>query len=403
MANLELPEWCESLFDEDARYFALLGGRGSAKSYSVAATLILRAASKPLRILCAREIQKSIKDSVKRLLDDTIERAGLQGFFVSTDTEIRGQNGSLILFAGLRSNIDSIKSMEGIDICWVEEAQTVSQASLDILIPTIRKPSSQIYFTWNPKNQTDPVDAMFVGETKPPKTIFLRVNWDNNPWFPDVLKAEMEYDRGRDVDKYNHVWLGGYMRNSEARVFRNWKVEDFEAPDDATHRFGADWGFASDPTVLIRCHVVGRTIYVDHEAYRVGCEIMDTPDLFFTVPDSEKWPIVADSARPETISHMRKHGFPKIMPAIKGPKSVEEGVEWLKSYDIVVHPRCQHTIDELTCYSYKTDPLTGTILPILADRDNHLIDALRYACEAIRRSVPPKTFDVQPLATVSKW
>jgi len=403
VANLELPEWCESLFDEEARYFALLGGRGSAKSYSVATTLILRAASKPLRILCAREIQKSIKDSVKRLLDGTIARAGLQEFFVSTDTEIRGQNGSLILFAGLRSNIDSIKSIEGIDVCWVEEAQTVSQASLDILIPTIRKPGSQIYFTWNPKNQTDPVDAMFVGETKPPKTIFLRVNWDHNPWFPDVLKAEMEYDRGRDVDKYKHVWLGGYLRNSEARVFRNWKIEDFETPNDITHRFGADWGFASDPTVLIRCHVVGRTIYVDHEAYRVGCEIMDTPDLFFTIPDSEKWPIVADSARPETISHMRKHGFPKIMPAIKGPKSVEEGVEWLKSYDIVVHPRCQHTIDELTCYSYKTDPLTGQILPILADRDNHLIDALRYACEAIRRAVPPKTFDVQPLATVSRW
>ena len=151
MANLDLPEWCESLFDEDARYFALLGGRGSAKSYSVAATLILRAASKPLRILCAREIQKSIKDSVKRLLDDTIERTGLREFFVSTDTEIRGRNGSLILFAGLRSNIDSIKSMEGIDVCWVEEAQTVSQmvdsvlalpedTKLMILAPVVWKP-----------------------------------------------------------------------------------------------------------------------------------------------------------------------------------------------------------------------------------------------------------------------
>jgi phage terminase large subunit len=365
--------------------------------------LILRAASKPLRILCAREIQKSIKDSVKRLLDDTIARAGLQEFFVSTDTEIRGQNGSLILFAGLRSNIDSIKSIEGIDVCWVEEAQTVSQASLDILIPTIRKPGSQIYFTWNPKNQTDPVDVMFVGETKPPKTIFLRVNWDRNPWFPDVLKAEMEYDRSRDPDKYKHVWLGSYLSNSEARVFRNWSIEEFDTPEDATHRFGADWGFASDPTVLIRCHVIGRTIYVDHEAYRVGCEIMDTPDLFLTVPESEKWPIVADSARPETISHMQRHGFPKIMPAIKGPKSVEEGIEWLKSHDIVVHPRCKHTIDELSCYSYKTDPLTGAVLPVLADRDNHLIDALRYACEASRRAAPKKAVEVQPLATVNRW
>ncbi len=403
MVNLDLPDWCENLFNEDARYFALLGGRGSAKSYSVAATLILRAASKPLRILCAREIQKSIKDSVKRLLDDTIERTGLRDFFVSTDTEIRGKNGSLILFAGLRSNIDSIKSMEGIDVCWIEEAQTVSQASLDILIPTIRKPGSQIYFTWNPKNATDPVDAMFTGSTMPPNTVFLRVNWDQNPWFPDVLKAEMEYDRARDPDKYKHVWLGGYVSNSEARVFRNWRIEEFEAPADAVHRFGADWGFATDPTVLIRCHVIGRTIYVDHEAYRVGCEIMDTPNLFLTVPESEKWPIVADSARPETISHMQKNGFPKIMPAVKGPKSVEEGIEWLKSHDIVVHPRCQHTIDELTCYSYKTDPLTGVVLPVLADRDNHLIDALRYACEASRRAAPKKAVEVKPLATMNRW
>jgi phage terminase large subunit len=403
MKTLELPDWCENLFDEDVRYFALVGGRGSAKSYSVAATLILRAAAKPLRILCAREIQKSIKDSVKRLLDDTIERAGLQGFFTSTDTEIRGKNGSLILFAGLRTNIDSIKSMEGIDICWVEEAQTVSQSSLDILIPTIRKPESQIYFTWNPKYPTDPVDKMFLPDDLPPKTRFLRVNWDQNPWFPDVLKAEMEYDKRRDPDKYKHVWLGGYVSNSEARVFRNWRIEEFETPAEVTHRFGADWGFASDPTVLIRCHVVNRTIYVDHEAYRVGCEIMDTPDLFLTVPESEKWPIIADSARPETISHMQRHGFPKIMSAIKGPKSVEEGIEWLKSYDIVVHPRCQHTIDELTCYSYKTDPLTGVVLPVLADRDNHLIDALRYACEAIRRAAPRKAVEVTPLATINRW
>lgn len=403
MADMELPDWSEELFNEDARYFALVGGRGSAKSYSVAAALILRAASKPLRILCAREIQRSIKDSVKRLLDDTIKRTGLQGFFTSTDTEIRGENGSLILFAGLRTNIDSIKSMEGIDICWVEEAQTVSQSSLDILIPTIRKPGSQIYFTWNPKYKTDPIDSMFNADDLPPRTSFMRVNWDQNPWFPDVLKAEMEYDRARDPDKYKHVWLGGYVSNSEARVFRNWKIEEFEAPEDAVHRFGADWGFASDPTVLIRCHIIGRTLYVDYEAYRVGCEIVDTPNLFLTVPDSEKWPIVADSARPETISHMQKNGFPKIMPAVKGPKSVEEGIEWLKSHDIVVHPRCQHTIDELTLYSYKTDPLTGAILPVLADRDNHLIDALRYACEASRRAAPRKPVEVKPLATMNRW
>jgi phage terminase large subunit len=130
---------------------------------------------------------------------------------------------------------------------------------------------------------------------------------------------------------------------------------------------------------------------------------MDTPDLFFTVPDSEKWPMVADSARPETISHMRRNGFPKIMPAVKGPKSLEEGIEFLKTYDIVVHPRCKHTIDELTLYSYKIDKLTGNILPLLDDKKNHIIDALRYACEGVRRAVTNKPKIFVPLPTSNKW
>jgi phage terminase large subunit len=118
----------------------------------------------------------------------------------------------------------------------------------------------------------------------------------------------------------------------------------------------------------------------------VGCEIVDTPSLFMTVPESEKWPITADSARPETISYMRKNGFPKIMSAVKGARSLEEGVEFLKSFDIVVHPRCRHLADELTLYSYETDKLTGQVIPKLKDKDNHLIDALRYACEGARRA-----------------
>ena len=399
--RVELPEWASVLFDEALRNIAVRGGRGGGKSRSIASALVLRAAQKPLRILCAREIQKSIKDSVKRLLDDEIERAGLRAFFTSTDTEIRGANGSLFLFVGLRTNIDSVKSMEGIDVCWIEEAQSVSQGSLDVLIPTIRKPGSQLIFSWNPRLETDPVDAMFCGATMPPRSRLLTVNHGDNPWFPSVLRAELEYDRKRDPDKYRHVWEGEYLRNSERRVFKNWRVEEFEAPPDAVHRYGADWGFAVDPTVLVRCHIVGRTLYVDHEAYMVGCEIADTPDVFATVPGSERWPIVADSARPETISHLRRNGYPKIMAAVKGPRSLEEGVEWLRSHDIVVHPRCVHLIDELTLYSYKADPLTGAVLPVLEDRDNHVIDALRYACESARRTAaqkPAAAVNVAPMA-----
>ena len=216
---------------------------------------------------------------------------------------------------------DSIKSLEGYDRAWVEEAQSLSQQSLDLLRPTIRKPGSELWFTWNPRNETDPVNWLLRGDNPPPQSTVIEVNYQQNPWFPDVLSDEMEYDKRRDPDKFQHVWRGAYLQNSQSRVFRNWCIEEFDAPPDAIHRLGADWGFAVDPTVLVRCHIEGRKLYVDHEAYMVGCEITDTPDLFMQIPESEKWPIVADSARPETISHMRKNGFPKIMGAIKGPRS----------------------------------------------------------------------------------
>lgn len=355
--------------------------------------------------VCVREIQKSLNQSVKRLLENKIEELNAGAYFEVQEAQIKSKKGSgRIIFQGMQNHTaDSIKSLEGYDRAWVEEAQSLSQTSLDLLRPTIRKPGSELWFSWNPRSNTDPVDSLLRGDTPPPGSHVVQVNYLDNPWLPDVLRQEMEYDKRRDPDKYAHIWLGEYQRNSEARVFKNWRIEEFEAPRDAVHRLGADWGFAVDPTVLVRCHIIGRTLYIDHEAYRIGCEILDTPDLFMTVPESEKWPLVADSARPETISHMMRHGFPKIMPAVKGPRSVEEGIEWLKSYDIVVHPRCTHTIDELTLYSYKTDPATGAILPILEDKKNHVIDALRYACEGVRRASKMDKPKPKPIATINRW
>lgn len=381
---VKLPEWAERLW-EPSRFKVMKGGRGSGKSRSAASALVLQAASHPHRILCAREIQKSIKDSVKRLLDDEIERLGLGDYFESTENEIRGKNGSLFIFAGLRGNSASIKSMEGITRCWVEEAQMISQTSLQDLIPTIRAPGSEIWFTYNPKTPDDPVDKMFVTDEPPPSSIILNVNWQDNPWFPDVLRMEMEYDKKRDMDKYLHVWEGHYWTSSEARVFRNWRVEEFEVEKNWVMRQGADWGFSVDPSVLVQCAIEGKRLYVPYEAYMIGCEIDSLPDLFLSVPEAEKWPVVADSARPETISYMQRHGFPKMLPAVKGAKSLEEGVQFLQSFDIIVHPRCKHLIDELTLYSYKRDPLTDKVIPVLEDKDNHVIDALRYACESARR------------------
>ena len=341
--------------------------------------------------MCIREVQKDLQHSVKKLLELKVSSFNAGYYFDIQDKRILTKHGGLTIFQGMQDHTaESIKSLEDFDRALIEEGQALSQRSLDLLRPTIRKAGSEIWVGWNPKKSTDPIDALLRGENPPPGAKVVQANYMDNPWFPEELRLEMEYDRKRDPDKYRHIWLGGYESHSEARVFKNWRVEEFETDREAVFRLGADWGFAVDPTVLVRCYIVGRKLYVDHEAYMVGCEIVNIPDLFARVPDSHKWFITADSARPETISHVRKNGYPKINAAIKGPKSLEEGVEFLQSFDIIVHPRCKHLIDELTLYSYETDKLTGMVLPKLQDKDNHVIDALRYACEGARRAVKQK-------------
>lgn len=370
-----------------SRYKGAHGGRGSGKSHFFAEMLVERALMQPgLRAACVREVQKSLKNSVKLLVEDKIRRLGVISSFEILEAEIRTPGGGVIIFQGMQNHTaDSIKSLEGFDVAWVEEAQSLSQRSLDLLRPTIRKPGSELWFSWNPNKPTDPVDVLLRGENPPSDSVVIEVNWNDNPFLPDELKADLEDDRRRDPDKFLHVWQGHYALNSEARVFRNWKIEEFETPRDAVHRFGADWGFAIDPTVLVRCHIEGRTLYVDAEVSEVGCEIDRTPALFDRIPGSRKFLIRADSSRPETVSYMKRQGF-RIVPAIKGQGSVEDGVEFLRSFDIIVHPRCARVAEELTLYAYKTDPQTGEILPMLEDKNNHTIDALRYALEELRRT-----------------
>ena len=389
--SIQTPGWSEPYFKElqagtPVRDLALYGGRGSGKSHFAAEHLIERSIDEKLFIVCIREVQKSLDQSVKRLLEVKIEQLGVGRYFNIKHDRITTANGGQFIFNGMQDHTsDSIKSLEGYDVAWIEEAQNLSQRSLNLLRPTIRKSGSMMIWTWNPRYEDDPVDQYFRRE-KNEKSVVIPVNFTENPWFPEELKLEMERDKRRDLDKYAHVWLGDYEKNSEARVFKNWIVDEFEAPADAMFRFGADWGFASDPTVLIRCYLVGRKLYIDYEAYQIGCEIMDTPDLFMSIPGAELWPLTADSSRPETISHMRKNGFPKIQKAVKGKNSIREGIEWLKTFDIVVHPRCTHTISELTLYQYKVDPKTLKITSVLKDDHNHVIDALRYAVENVRRT-----------------
>lgn len=370
-----------------ARYKGAFGGRGAAKSHFFAEVWLEENISDRLDVVCIREVQKSLTYSVKRLLEQKIEHFNAGMYFDVQDKKINTRRGGVTVFEGMQDQTaESMKSFEAFKRAWVEEAQSLSQRSLDVLRPTMRMPGSELWFSWNPNFASDPIDKLLRGTELPPGAKVVRTSYKDNPWLPEELRRELEYDQRRDLDKFAHIWLGEYQRNSEARVFKNWRIEEFEVDAEAVKRQGADWGYSVDPSVLVQCYIVGRTLYVPYEAYMVGCEITDTPALFMTVPESEKWPITADSARPETISHLRRNGFPKIMRAVKGPKSLEEGVEFLKSFDIVVHPRCVHLIDELTLYSFVTDALTGSVLPKLGDKNNNVIDALRYACEGARRA-----------------
>ncbi len=370
-----------------ARYKGAHGGRGSGKSHFFGELWLEENVADRYDFVCLRETLKSLEFSVKKLLEAKIVAFNAGDYFDVQDRRILSKHGGVTIFEGMQNHTaDSIKSLEGFDRAWFEEGQNASDKSLTLLRPTIRKAGSQLWFGWNPMQATDPIDALLRGKEPPPDACVVEVNYMDNPWLPDELRAEMEYDKRRDPDKYAHVWLGHYQRNSEARVFKNWRIEEFDTDPNWVLRQGADWGFSVDPSVLVQCAIVGRTLYVPHEAYRVGCDIDFLPDLFRTVPEAERWPTTADSARPETISYMQRHGFPKMLAALKGAKSLEEGVEFLKSFDIVVHPRCAHLIDELTLYSYETDPLTNQVIPKLADKDNHVIDSLRYACEGARRA-----------------
>jgi phage terminase large subunit len=342
------------------------------------------------RILCTRETQNSLSDSALSVLKRVIADYGLTEAFTQTKHGLKCPgSGSEFIFRGLQEP-HRIKSLDGITLCLVEEAQSVSKEAWDNLIPTIREPDSEIWVSFNPDLEDDPAYQMFVVTERPDAEV-VKINYDDNPYFPPPLQKELDYDKETDFERYQHVWEGEPRTISNAQVFHGkWRTAVFETPEGAAFYYGADWGFAQDPTTLVRCYIDGDVLYVDREAYGVGVEIDETARLFESVPDVKRWPITADSARPELISHLRRDGF-NIRGAAKGKGSVESGIEFLRSFrEIVVHERCKHTADELKHYSYKVDKRTGDILPILVDAHNHMIDALRYAVEKIWAGKEPR-------------
>lgn len=385
--DLELPECMEPLF-QPARYKVFYGGRGGGKSWCFARVLLMLALQRKIRVLCAREFQVSIADSVHRLLCDQISALGLEGRYSITKTQITSALGSEFIFKGLHHNAQEIKSLEGVDICWVEEAQSVSRESWDLLIPTIRKQGSEIWISFNPGLPDDETWKRFV--LNPPQdAVVVKVGWEDNPWFPETLRGEMEYCRSIDPEAFAHIWGGEPRVISEAQVFRGrYEVTPFETPADARFFHGVDWGFAKDPTALVRLFVRDGCLYLDAEAYGVGVELDELPQLFDSIPTSRKWPVKADAARPETISFMCRKGF-RVSAAKKWAGSVEDGVALLKGFRrIYIHPRCTHAADEFRLYSYKVDKNNGDVLPVIVDAHNHIIDAARYALDGYVKKAP---------------
>lgn len=379
--RIEIPPFYRFLA-EPHRYKSVHGGRGAARSWSFARTLTGLAVARKKRILCTREFQSSIKDSVHQLLSDQIATLGLSRYYDIRRDYIRSTVGSEFIFKGLKTNTTEIKSIEGIDICWVEEAQTTSDDSWGILIPTIRKDNSEIWLSWNTGEETDPTYKRFVANP-PDDCVSVKATYLNNPFFPETLERERLYLQRVDPDAYAHIWEGDPKHIGDACIFKGkYAIEEFEAPEGTRFYYGSDWGFSTDPTTLIRSYIVGNHLYIDYEAYGVGVELDEIPQLFSVVPGYREWPILADNSRPETISYLRKQHGLRTEAAEKGKGSVEDGISYLRKFEkIHVHQRCKHTIEELKLYSYKQDPQTKEVLPIIIDKHNHCIDAIRYGLQ----------------------
>ncbi|HHR6499819.1 TPA: PBSX family phage terminase large subunit [Providencia alcalifaciens] len=391
--QLPIPAKLAPLFiATNKRYRCSYGGRGSAKTRTFALMSAVRAYQASNNgesgvILCAREFMNSLEESSMEEVKQAIRAVPwLAAHFDIGEKYIRTIDRKVsYVFCGLRHNLDSIKSKARILLCWVDEAETVSETAWQKLDPTVREDNSEIWVTWNPEKDGSATDKRFRKNASD-DCITVEMNYSDNPWFPSVLEGVRQKDRERlDDATYAWVWEGAYLENSEKQVLAG-KYEIKSFSDDLWKKadrllFGADFGFAKDPNTLLRQFILDECLYIEYEVYGVGIELDHMPAFYDKIPESRKWPIKADSARPETISYLRRQGF-NISAAKKWQGSVEDGITFLRGFKkIIIHPRCKETAKEARLYSYKTDRITGEVLPVILDANNHCWDASRYGLD----------------------
>ena len=393
-SNAQFPVKLACLFDPPkSRYRVLHGGRGGAKSWGVARALLIKAAKEPLRILCAREFMTSMRDSVHKLLSDQIIDLGLQTFYEITQASIRGKNGSEFSFVGLKNNVANVKSYEGVDICWVEEAQTVTRLSWNVLVPTIRKPDSEIWVTFNPELETDETYQRFVVH-KPENAVVTKVNWNDNPWFPDTLKLEMESLKARDPEAHRTVWEGFCRQTVDGAIFaKEVQMAELEnritrVPYDATKPVHAvfDLGWA-DATAIWFVQFIGmetRLIrYMEDNQQTISHYLAEMQkfgyvyDTLWLPHDAQNKTLAANGRSIEEIVRAAGH---KTRIIEKTP--VVDSINAARTIFRSCYFDRENCYDGLQClrhYRYEVDPDTKQFSRNpLHDQYSHGADAFRY-------------------------
>ena len=409
LSEVEFPVKLECLFKK-SRYKVLWGGRGGAKSWGIARALLILGAKSQLRILCAREFQTSIKDSVHKLLSDQVLELGLTDFYDVIDRTIRGKNGTEFNFVGLKNNVANVKSYEGVDICWVEEAQTVSARSWDVLVPTIRKEGSEIWVSFNPELESDATYQRFILHS-PENAIIQKINWSDNPWFPETLNRERMTLKSRDPEAYNTVWEGLCRQTVDGAVFaREMQMAELEeritkVRYDPTKPVVAvfDLGWA-DSTSIWFVQFIAQEIrlirYIEDNQQTISHYLATMQtfgyiyDTLWLPHDAQNKTIGSNGRSIEEI--VRAAGFKtKIIPRTAIADSINAARTIFRNcyFD---RDNCYDGLQCLRHYKYEVDPDTKQFSKNpLHDQYSHGADAFRYIGLGVQETRPKKPKQIQ--------
>jgi phage terminase large subunit len=377
-----IPSEYARLLDDDWREAAVYGGRFSLKSYTVACILLIRAMKSKIRIGCFREYQNSIADSSHQLLKDIINKYNLKMFTVTDNSIINKQNGSDFLFKGLHHNIQSVKSIEGIDIAWVEEAQTVSEESIEVLTPTVRKEGSQLIYTYNRLRPKDPVHKRLVLEGRP-NTLIIHTNYDvaeKYGFLPEEIKNEIEDDKRNRPGLYQYKWLGN-PENTENLIYSGWAEIETIPHEARLVRYGVDFGYTIDPTAIIAVYEYNGGYIVDEIAYQRRLSNKMIADILNNQP---KALVIADSAEPKSIDEIKLYGI-NIIGVVKGGDQKRQGIDYVQQQRISVTKHSKHIIESRENYIWAKDRDGNINEPDDTIHEwSNSMDAIRYAFDSLR-------------------